>query len=194
MTRICFFKFLLVIQKFCTALRCRYGSFFPSYPKGVLALRQKENKMKRSNINKVNDEKLVDYRPLNMTSYNTESSKQEIISSSNKVFELLKEYTDKDQEHFLVILLNTRNALIEFKPIYIGTLDTCVFHPRDVFKYAIVNSCAKVIVAHNHPSGCLEPSTNDLLMTSRLKEAGQLLSIPVVDSVIISSEGFKSIV
>jgi DNA repair protein RadC len=117
-----------------------------------------------------------------------------IVNSSKDVYYLLQEFIHKKQEHFLLLTLNARNQLISKKVITIGTLDASLFHPREVFAEAIGDRASKIIVAHNHPSGSLEPSTNDLLMTQKIKEAGELLGIKLVDSIIISSEGYKSII
>lgn len=117
-----------------------------------------------------------------------------IVNSSKDAYMLLHEYTSKRQEHFLLLTLNGRNQLISKKVITIGTIDASLFHPREIFAEAIVDRASKIIVAHNHPSGSLLPSKNDLIMTSRIKEAGVLLGIDLVDSIIIVEDGYKSII
>lgn len=116
------------------------------------------------------------------------------VNSSREVYELLQNLKSENQEHFVTILLNSRNQVIDFKALFIGSLDTSIFHPREIFKYAVLNSTAKIIVAHNHPSGNLEPSQNDIQMTNKIREAGEIMGISVVDSVIISEEGYRSII
>jgi DNA repair protein RadC len=117
-----------------------------------------------------------------------------IITNSKDVYILLYEYALKKQEHFLLLTLNARNQLIQKKVITVGTIDSSLFHPREIFAEAILDRASKIIVAHNHPSGNLEPSQNDILMTNKIREAGEILDIQLVDSVIISEEGYKSII
>jgi DNA repair protein RadC len=99
---------------------------------------------------------------------------------------------DKAKEHFKLILLNTRNKIIGISTVSIGTLDSSLVYPREVFKEAIAHNAYSVILAHNHPSGDPEPSEDDMTITSRLIEAGKILGIEVTDHVIISKNGFFS--
>lgn len=89
------------------------------------------------------------------------------------------------QEHFVVLLLDTKNQLLAEITITVGTLDMSMAHPREVFKAAIRSSAAGVLIGHNHPSGDPQPSPEDVQLTQQLVEAGQLLGIEVVDHVII---------
>ena len=97
-----------------------------------------------------------------------------------------------DQEHFLILQLNTKNRLLGMETITIGTLDASLVHPREVFKVAIRQSSASLILAHNHPSGDPRPSQEDLYLTRRLKESGELLGIPILDHVIIGDNKYYS--
>ena len=99
---------------------------------------------------------------------------------------------DKAKEHFKLILLNTRNKIIGISTVSIGTLNSNLVHPREVFKDAISHSAASVVFAHNHPSGDPEPSEDDLTITKRLTEAGKILGIEVLDHIIITKNGFFS--
>lgn len=99
---------------------------------------------------------------------------------------------DKAKEHFKLILLNTRNKIIGISTVSIGTLDSSLVHPREVFKEAIAHNAYSVILAHNHPSGDPEPSEDDITITRRLIEAGKILGIEVTDHIIISKNGFFS--
>jgi len=99
---------------------------------------------------------------------------------------------DKAKEHFKLILLNTRNKIIGISTISIGTLNSNLVHPREVFKEAIAHSAASVVLAHNHPSGDSEPSEDDLIITKRLTEAGKILGVEVLDHIIITKNGFFS--
>ena len=91
----------------------------------------------------------------------------------------------KQKEHFLALLLDTRNQLIKIAEISVGSLDTSIVHPREVFKEAISASAAAVIFVHNHPSGDPAPSEDDIGLTKRLAEAGEIVGIDVLDHVII---------
>jgi DNA repair protein RadC len=92
----------------------------------------------------------------------------------------------KDREVFIVLLLNVKNRIIAEEIVSVGILDGAIIHPREVFKAAIVGSAAGIIVAHNHPSGDPTPSIVDGETTKRLREAGKILGIPLIDHVIIS--------
>ncbi len=99
---------------------------------------------------------------------------------------------DKAKEHFKLILLNNRNRIICTSTISIGTLNTSLVHPREVFKDAMLHSAASVVLAHNHPSGDPEPSDDDLKITKKLVESGKILGIEVIDHIIIGKNGFYS--
>jgi len=99
----------------------------------------------------------------------------------------------KKKEHFLALLLDTRNRLIKTAEISIGSLDTSVVHPREVFKEAISASAAAVIFVHNHPSGDPTASEDDIGLTKRLAEAGEIVGIDVLDHVIIGDKNFLSL-
>ena len=99
----------------------------------------------------------------------------------------------KKKEHFLALLLDTRNQLIKVSEISIGSLDASIVHPREVFKEAISASAAVVIFVHNHPSGDATASEDDIRLTKRLAEAGEIVGIDVLDHIIIGAEKFLSL-
>jgi DNA repair protein RadC len=98
-------------------------------------------------------------------------------------------YADRDREAFVVLLLNVKHRVIAEEVVSIGILDSSLIHPREVFKAAVAGSAAGIIVAHNHPSGDPKPSAQDAGVTKRLRKAGEILGIPVVDHVIVGSTG-----
>jgi len=98
---------------------------------------------------------------------------------------LYKWLEDEPKEHFVVILLDSKNRVIYEENVSIGTLDSTLVHPREVFRPAVRNPCAKMILLHNHPSGDPSPSKEDLEVTERMMQAGRVLDIPVLDHVII---------
>lgn len=95
---------------------------------------------------------------------------------------------DKKKEYFLAILLDTRNQLIKIAEISIGSLDTSIVHPREVFKEAISASASSVIFVHNHPSGDPQASADDIELTKRLVKVGELVGIEVLDHIIIGGK------
>lgn len=104
-----------------------------------------------------------------------------------------KRLRDQAREHFLVILLNTRHEAIAVETVSIGSLNASIVHPREVFRPAVLASAASVIIAHNHPSGDPEPSEEDLSITRRLAEVGELLGIRLLDHVVIAKRGVVSL-
>jgi DNA repair protein RadC len=114
------------------------------------------------------------------------------ISSSKEVYEHLKEYHFKQQEYFLTIYLDGANHIVDTKVITIGILNQSLVHPREVFSYAIEKRCASIIVAHNHPSGILSPSSEDINITKRLQHSAKILGIEFLDHLILTREGFYS--
>ncbi|MGB3009167.1 MAG: DNA repair protein RadC [Candidatus Saccharimonadales bacterium] len=122
-----------------------------------------------------------------------EVSERPIIDSPEKAVEQLSDIRDKKQEYFVCLTLDGANRLIAKRIITIGTLTASLVHPREVFAEAITDRAASIIVAHNHPSGTLTPSSADSEVTQRLEEAGVVLGIKLVDHLIVSSSGHLSI-
>ncbi|HOD13237.1 MAG TPA: DNA repair protein RadC [Spirochaetota bacterium] len=96
------------------------------------------------------------------------------------------------QEEFRVLILNNKNSLLKNTTISVGTVSEAIVHPREVFRDAIRESGAAVIIAHNHPTGELSPSREDIATTRRLVEAGKIVGIPVLDHVIITNASYFS--
>lgn len=105
----------------------------------------------------------------------------------------IEELKDEEQEHFIVLCLNTKNEIIARKTISIGTLDQAIVHPRDVFRFAIKNNAARIIAVHNHPSGNPEPSENDKTVTKRLIRSGDILGTEVLDHIIVGNDSYVSL-
>jgi len=119
-------------------------------------------------------------------------NKNEEIISPLDVWNFCADIRGMKREHFVTIYLDTQNKVIERQTISIGTLNSSLVHPREVFESAVRLSAASVIVAHNHPSGELEPSKEDREVTRRLVEAGQVLGIDLVDHIILSKKSYLS--
>ena len=103
--------------------------------------------------------------------------------------EYYKDYFAEDKEAFSVLLLNVKNKVIGIKTVSVGTLDVSIVHPREVFKAAILNSAKSIMIFHNHPSGDTTPSREDINLTKRLVDAGNLLGIKVLDHIILGDNG-----
>jgi DNA repair protein RadC len=101
-------------------------------------------------------------------------------------------YADRPQEHFLALSLNGAHELAAKRVISIGLVNRTMVHPREVFSDIIKERSCSVVVAHNHPSGNLEPSPEDLQLTERLYDSGKLLGIELLDHIVFSEEGFMS--
>lgn len=114
------------------------------------------------------------------------------IQCAEDVLPLLSDIRGKLQEHFVSITLNGANELIQRRIVTVGLLDRSLVHPRDVFADVITDRAAAVIFAHNHPSGDLQPSDEDLQTQIRLVEAAEILGIRVLDHLIVSRKGYFS--
>ena len=109
-----------------------------------------------------------------------------IIRSTKDVIAQSVYMRDKTREHLMAIYLNARNEMVYKKPMFIGTLNANLVHPREIFNEALKQNAASVILVHNHPSGDPEPSQDDLEITKRIQEAGKIMGIDVLDHVIIT--------
>lgn len=106
---------------------------------------------------------------------------------------LMEELRHLREEHFVVLFLNTKNRVIGRQTLSIGSLNASVVHPREVFRAAIRRSSASILCAHNHPSGDPTPSPEDLQLTRRLAEAGELVGIELLDHIVIGDNRFISL-
>lgn len=115
------------------------------------------------------------------------------ITSPGDVLPLVAAWRDKKQEYFICITLNGAGEVIERRTVTIGILNQSLVHPREVFSDAITDRAASVILVHNHPSGTLDPSSQDIGITRQLVEAGSILGIRVLDHIIITKKGYVSL-
>ena len=115
------------------------------------------------------------------------------IESAKDIFKLLKnDLGNKKKEHFKVLSLDSRNKLISIDNVSVGTINTNLVHPREVFKTAIQHLAVSIILVHNHPSGDTEPSEADIEITKRLIESGKIMGIDILDHIIITKNKFFS--
>ena len=123
-----------------------------------------------------------------------ESDKKPVVKTPEDVENLVRtKLKGKKKEYFLVLSLDTRGKLIKTSEVSVGSLDSSIVHPREVFKEALTASAASVIFVHNHPSGDPEPSEDDIKLTKRLTDAGDILGIDVLDHVITGDDDFRSL-
>lgn len=121
-------------------------------------------------------------------------AKKPAVKTPGEVVNLVRgRLRGKKKEYFLVLLLDTRGQLIKTAEISVGSLDSSIVHPREVFKEAISASAASVIFVHNHPSGDPEPSEDDIQLTKRLAQAGEIMGIDVLDHIIIGDKNYLSL-
>ncbi|MFA5513523.1 MAG: DNA repair protein RadC [Sphaerochaetaceae bacterium] len=119
------------------------------------------------------------------------SKRRQVIYPSD-VYPMIRHYGNRMQEYFLSISLNGAHEIISVNVVSIGLVNHTLVHPREVFSDPLIQRATAVIVAHNHPSGILKPSVDDLNVTKRLTSAGEILGIKVLDHLIFSSDSFRS--
>lgn len=117
--------------------------------------------------------------------------KDTAILRPEHVMDLCTKERNATKEHSIVLFLNPKNEVIK-KIVSVGTVNTALVHPREVFRPAIVANATSIIFAHNHPSGNCEPSAEDRQTTRRLKEAGRIIGINVIDSIVITKDNYYS--
>jgi len=171
--------------------------------KDVLVLSKEVTKLINNDIKNLNYENLIKIKGLGKAKIATLLSSYELfsryltpheakITKASDVYTELQEYKNKQQEYFILITLNGANEIIKKRVISIGLLNQALVHPREVFSPALEDRANSIIIAHNHPSGVLKASREDINITSRLKECGVLLGIELLDHIIITKNGFLS--
>ena len=116
------------------------------------------------------------------------------ILSPNDAYEMIKEQLEGlDREQFIIACLNTKNEPTNISVVSVGSLNKAIVHPSEVFKTAILSNAASIMAFHNHPSGDTTPSDQDIQLTHRLVEVGELLGIKLLDHLIIGDSSFTSL-
>lgn len=116
-----------------------------------------------------------------------------VIRTAKDVFNYVKDMRDLPKEHLRGIYLNAHHKIVHDEVISIGTVDTNIIHPREVFKPALEYSATAVVLVHNHPSGVTKPSVADIEVTKQLVKAGKVMGIDLIDHVIVTKNKFASI-
>ncbi len=115
------------------------------------------------------------------------------IVTAERAYLALRDLMSSDVEEFWCLALGPRKEVLGTKMLFRGTVNSCLAHPRDVFRFAVSMNATAVLIAHNHPSGGTIPSMEDLRFTRQLVTASSMMDIPLVDHVIVASQGFTSL-
>lgn len=124
--------------------------------------------------------------------YSSVSFTKTVLRSTHDVLQHLKDIVDKKQEHLVVLYMNARYELLQKEIVGIGSLNSLMITPKEIFNHSLKIPCAFIIVAHNHPSGDPQPSDDDIQFTKRIHEAGEIMSIPMIDHIIVARQGYFS--
>lgn len=124
---------------------------------------------------------------------NASSKEKILLNNSSSIYQYMKyQLFDKKQEYFYCLYLNPKKELIERKLLFMGTVNRSVVHPREVFKHAYLCSASGIICIHNHPSGDVLPSKEDIRLTNSLVELGHMNGIPILDHIIMGNDNYYS--
>ena len=137
----------------------------------------------------------INFYSLKMVKENSTLYETAVIKSPAEVYQAAKQLLalhEEPEEHFCILCLNIKNKIVGVHTISIGSLNASIVHPREVFKAAMLNNASAIICLHNHPSGDPEPSKEDIEITRRLVEAGEIIGIEVLDHVIIGEQRYLS--
>ena len=114
------------------------------------------------------------------------------FTSPSQIFELFRDLEHETKEHFLALHLDGKNRIVCFERVSVGSLNQAIVHPREVYKGAVLSSAAALLVLHNHPRGDPTPSKEDLAITTRLREAGEIVGITLLDHIIVGAGKYCS--
>jgi DNA repair protein RadC len=133
-------------------------------------------------------EKVYEIQRIKQVIQEVEGGEQYIVRSPEDGAKIASQFIgDDDREVFFVMNLNTKNRVVAVHRCHVGSLNSSIVTPREVFKSAILNNCASIIVSHQHPSQNVDPSREDIEVTRRLVEAGKILGIEVLDHLIVNA-------
>jgi DNA repair protein RadC len=121
-----------------------------------------------------------------------ESITKTMIYTTNDAISICRDIASKKQEHMLVLYLNARHELLQKEVIGMGSLNALVIEPKEIFSPGLLTPCAEIIIIHNHPSGDVTPSDEDVQFTQRVQNAGEILGIQLIDHLIVCSSGYFS--
>jgi len=152
----------------------------------------KKTKRKKEKTMSVSYEKVVEIVRLKQVVCDSTLEIQKITSSFGIAQWLMDEIGNETQEVLMLLCLNTKNEVNSLSVVHRGTINQSIAHPRDIFQRAILSNATRICIAHNHPSGNPQPSEADKLFTERIKEAGDLLGISLLDHLVVTSNRYYS--
>ncbi len=115
------------------------------------------------------------------------------LLSAIDAFQCIQPHFEWEQEEVHIIALDSRQSVINHRLMFRGTVDSCLIHPRDIFRYVIQNNASAFIMFHNHPTGILNPSSEDVKFTKKLKQLSKMMEIVFLDHIILTRDGFQSL-
>lgn len=122
-----------------------------------------------------------------------ENAQKIALRSAEDIYQYTKYlFYEKKQEFFYCLYLNPRCEVIERRLLFMGTINRSIVHPREIFKYAYLSSASAIVCVHNHPSGSIRPSEDDIHLTEALVDLGKLNAIPIVDHIIVGNDAYYS--
>jgi len=171
-----------IARDICTTITIQHGGSLPSYAdlKGI------------AGVGPAKAAQVVACFELGRRYFAHDSHGVRIVKPDD-LLPLVADMRGERQEHFVCITLNGAGEVIEKRTITVGLLNHSLVHPREVFADAITDRAASIICVHNHPSGSLEPSSQDIAITHQLRDAGALLGIQLLDHIIVTKAGFVSV-
>jgi DNA repair protein RadC len=161
--------------------------------KNILFQTEPEKMAKDLNIPLIKALQIVAAGELGRRFFAKEQNGSPVIRTAKEVFEYVGDMRNLSKEHLRGIYLNTHYQVIRDEIISIGTVDANMIHPREIFRPAISCSAAGIILVHNHPSGILLPSEEDIQITGQIVKAGKMMAIELIDHIIVTENGFRSI-
>ncbi len=114
------------------------------------------------------------------------------VLNSKQAYQEFRKYLKNDVEEIWVTALTSSKNVILTSRLFKGTVDQCFCHPRDIFRFACLQNATHIIIAHNHPSNCHKPSLEDIRLTKKLVQCGQIMQIPLVDHIILTNDSYSS--
>lgn len=166
---------------------------FSSYgSKAITAYNQVEEVMKDFHLPPVKSMQILACLEIGKRLY-VKNEEFPLITSPQDVWNYVWDMTSFHKEHLRGLYLNTKRRIIHDEIISIGTLDQSIAHPRDIYRPALIHVASAMILVHNHPSGDLTPSEADIQITNQVKQAGEILSIPCLDHIIVSRAGYRQV-
>lgn len=114
------------------------------------------------------------------------------VNTSFRAYKYLQRVIQYEQEEFWALALTSAYEIIDMKRLFLGTVDSCNVHPRDIFRFAIEKNASRLIIAHCHPNGNPSPSFQDIKLTKRITRAARLLGIPLIDHIILTRHSYSS--